>query len=73
MIKNLPANAGVITSIPQWEDTLEKETAAQASIFAWEIPWTEKSASYNPWGIQRVGHNLVTKITTNNTHMYPHR
>ena len=24
-----------------WEDTLEKEMATQASILAWEIPWTE--------------------------------
>ena len=25
-----------------WEDPLEKEMATHSSIFAWEIPWTEK-------------------------------
>ena len=25
-----------------WEDTLEEEMATHASIFAWEIPWTEE-------------------------------
>ena len=71
--KNLPANTGVHTSIPWWEDTLEKETTTQANIFAWEIPWTEEPASYCPWGSQRVRHDLVTKTTTNNTNMYTHR
>ena len=45
----------------------------QANIFAWEIPWTEEPASYSPRGSQRAGHDLVTKTTTNNTHMYTHR
>ena len=31
------------------EDTLEKEMATHSSIFAWEIPWTEKPGSYSPW------------------------
>ena len=68
--KNLPANTGVHTSIPRWEDTLEKEKTTQANIFAWEIPSTEKPASYSPWGSQRVRHDLVTKTTTNNTHVH---
>ena len=25
-----------------WEDPLEEEMATHSSIFAWDIPWTEK-------------------------------
>ena len=25
-----------------WDDPLEKETAIQSSVLAWEIPWTEE-------------------------------
>ena len=32
------------------EDPLEKEMAAHSSILAWEIPWTEESVGYSPWG-----------------------
>jgi len=42
VIKNLPANAGDLGSIPGLEDPLEKEMATHSSIFAWEIPWTEE-------------------------------
>ena len=45
MIKNLSAIAGNIRdsgSIP--EDPLEEDTAAQSSVFAWRIPWTEEPA-----------------------------
>jgi len=32
------------------EDPLEKEMATHSSNFACEIPWTEESAGYCPWG-----------------------
>ena len=35
-----------------WEDPLEKGKAAQSSILAWRIPWTEESTVQS----QRVGH-----------------
>ena len=41
------------------EDPLEKEMAIHSSILAWEIPWTEDPVQ--SIGLQRVGHNLVTK------------
>ena len=41
MIKNLPANAGDIGSIPGSGRSLEKEMATHSSILAWEIPRTE--------------------------------
>ena len=32
------------------KDPLEKETATQSSILAWEIPWTEELVGCSPWG-----------------------
>ena len=43
------------------EDPLEKGMATHSSILAWEIPWTEESGRLQSMGLQRVGHNLVTK------------
>ena len=51
-------------SVPAWEDPLEKEMAAHFSILAWKIPWTEEPGGLHSMGLQRVGHGLVTKITT---------
>ena len=40
------------------EDPLEKEMATQASILAWEIPWTEEPGGLDsPWGHKRIRHN----------------
>ena len=43
-----------------WEDPLEKEMASHSSVIAWEIPWTDEPG-YSPRGLERVGHDLVTK------------
>ena len=51
-------------SVPGWEDPLEKEMAAHFSTLAWKIPWTEEPGRLPSMGLQRVGHDLVTKITT---------
>ena len=40
-----------------WEDTLEKGTAAHSSILAWRIPWTEEPGQLQSTGSQRVGHD----------------
>ena len=50
VVKNLPAGAGMRVRSLGWEDPLEKEMATHLSIFAWEIPWTEK-----PGGLQSIG------------------
>ena len=50
VVKNLSANAGDAGLILGWEDPLEKEIAAQSSILAWEITWTEE-----PGGVQSMG------------------
>ena len=47
VVKNLPANAGDIGSIPEVEGSLEKEMTTHSSICAWDIPWTEE-----PGGLQ---------------------
>ena len=42
MVKNPPANAGDVSSIPGVEDSLEKEMATHSSILTWRMPWTEE-------------------------------
>ena len=32
-----------------------------SSILAWEISWTEESGGLQSMGLQRVGHDLMTK------------
>ena len=43
------------------EDPLEKEMATHSSTLAWKIPWTEKPGRLQSIGVQRVGHDLMTK------------
>ena len=47
MVKNLAAMQETCVQSLGWEDPLEKEMAAQSSILAWRIPWTEE-----PGGLQ---------------------
>ena len=54
MVKNLPANAGDVGSIPGWEDPLEKEMASHSSILAQRIPWTKEPGGLQSRGSQRV-------------------
>ena len=42
------------------EDPLEKETTAQSSTLAWEIPWTVEPGGLQSMGSQRVGHDWET-------------
>jgi len=50
VLKNPPANAGDVSSIPGLGRSLEKEMATHSSILAWEIPGTEE-----PRGLQSMG------------------
>ena len=43
VIKNLPANAGDMSSIPGSGRSPEEGMATLSSILVWEIPWTERS------------------------------
>ena len=68
MVKNLPASAGDLGSVPglgRQIDPLEKEMATHSSILAGEIPWTEEASGlYNPWSRERIRHGLVTETST---------
>ena len=43
------------------EDPLEKEMATHFNILAEETPWREEPGGLQSIGLQRVGHDLVTK------------
>ena len=43
-------------------DLLEKETAEHSSVFTWEIPRTEEPGGLQSMVLQRVGHDLATKL-----------
>ena len=61
MVKNLPANEETwIQSVGQG-DPLEKEMATHSSVLAWEISWTEEHGGLWSMGLQKSGHDLVTK------------
>ena len=60
MVKNLPAKQEIWVQSLGWEDPLENEMATHSSIFAWRIPWTEKSGRLQPKGLQRDEHNWAT-------------
>ena len=55
VVKNLPANAGDVSSISGWEDSLEKKMATHSSILAWEISWTKEPGRLQPMGSQKSG------------------
>ena len=53
MVKNPPAKAGDLGSIPGLGRYLEKEMAAHPSILAWRIPWTERPGGLQSMGLQK--------------------
>ena len=54
VLKNLPANAGDMGSIPGSErPPLEKEMGTHSSILAWKIPWTEELGRLQSMGLQK--------------------
>ena len=63
-VKNLSLGVGdtviQVRSVGR-EDPLVKEMATHSSILAWEIPWTEQPGGLQSMGLQRVGHDLMTK------------
>ena len=61
LVKNPPAIQKTQVGSLGWEDPLEKEMATHTSILAWRIPQTEEPCGLQSMGLQRVGHNLVTK------------
>ena len=52
VVKNLPAMQEMQVQSLGWKNPLEKEMATHSSIFAWEIPWTEKPGELQSMGSQ---------------------
>ena len=57
MVKNLPAKAGGVGSIPGLGRCLGEGNGNHSNILAWEIPWTEEPGWLQSLGSQRVGHD----------------
>ena len=57
VVKNLPANAEDVASIPGSGDPLNKEMATHSNILAWRVPWTEETGGLQFRGSQRAGHD----------------
>ena len=57
MVKNPPANAGGLDSIPDMGGSLGKEIATLSSDL--EVQWTEEPGGLQSTGSQRVKHDLV--------------
>ena len=74
MVKNLPAEQEMRVQSLGQKDPLETEMATHPSILDWKIPWTEEPGGLQFMGLQRVGHDLVTKHSTHThtqcTHTY---
>ena len=56
VVKNLPASAGGVGSIPLLGRSLEEEIT-DFSVLAWEIPWTEEPGGLQSMGSQRGRHD----------------
>ena len=44
-----------------WEDPLEEKMATHSSNLAWQIPWTEEPGGLQSMGLEKSGHDWVTK------------
>ena len=62
MVKNPPAGVGDTGDV----GSIHGENG-NSSILVWEIPWTEEPGGLQSMGLQRVGHDLVTKQQQNKT------
>ena len=67
VVKNLPANAGDVSSISGWEDSLEKKMATHSSILAWEISWTKEPGRLQSLGSQKSQTRLSDQTTNEGT------
>ena len=59
MVKNPPANAGDASTTPGLG--ISPGVGNVSSILAWKIPWIKEPGGLYSMGLQRVGHDLVTK------------
>ena len=57
VVRNPPASAGDVGSIPRLGRFLEKEIATHSSVPACKVPWTEEPGGLESIGSQRVRHD----------------
>ena len=62
VVKNPPASAGDVGSIPGPEDPLEEDMPIHSIMLAWKIPWMGSLAGYSPWD-RRIGQDWVAEHT----------
>ena len=69
MVKNPPASAGDVGSIPGLGRSPGEANGTHSSILAWEIPWTDEPVGlYSPWDRRRVRLDWATDHT--HRHVY---
>ena len=68
-VKNLPEVQMWVQSLG-WEDPLEKEMATYSSLLAWKIPRIEEPGGLQSMGLQKIGHNSVTKQQQQEEHAW---
>ena len=50
MVKNPPVKQEMQVQSLGQEDPLEEDIQTHSRILAWQIPWTEETGAYSPWG-----------------------
>ena len=60
-VKNVLANAGDTSPIPEQDDSLEKKMETHSRTFVWEIQWTEEPGGLPSMGFKRVGHDRAAE------------
>ena len=63
VVKNLPENAGDVSSIPGSGRSPEEEMTTHSSILSWRIPRMEEHGRLQSMGSQRVGHDSELHFT----------
>ena len=64
MVKNRPASAGDLGSIPGSGRSPGEGNGNHPGVLGWEIPCTEKPDGLQSMGSQRVGHNRSNLLST---------
>ena len=62
VVKNLPANAGDMSSIPGSRRSPGVEMSTHSSILARIIPWPEEAEGYSPWGCEELDKMEETEL-----------
>ena len=57
MVKNMPASAGDVGSVPGSGRSPEAGSVNPLQYSCWKIPWTEEPGGPQSMGLQRVSHD----------------